>query len=120
VILVDTSVWVDHLRADDEALRQLLEAGRVLMHPHVLGELACGNLRNRAELLELLSALPRAPVATEDEVLSFIEMNRLMGRGVGYTDVHLLASVRLEGTARLWARDRRLLAIAVELEVHWG
>jgi predicted nucleic acid-binding protein len=94
-----------------------LEGGRVLMHPFVLGELACGNLANRSEVLELLGGLPAAPSATDPEALEFIERRTLMGRGIGYIDVHLLASIALSGDARLWTRDRRLAAVATELEV---
>jgi predicted nucleic acid-binding protein len=115
VILVDTSVWIDHLRAGVPALAERLESGRVLVHPFVLGELACGNLRNRGEVLDLLAGLPAAPVATDAEARAFIERRALMGRGIGYLDVHLLASVALDGTARLWTRDRRLAAVAGEL-----
>ena len=117
MILVDTSVWVDHLRAGDPALAATLEAGQAMMHPFVLGELACGNLRNRQEALELLSKLPHAPTATDAEALTFIEQRALMGRGIGYIDVHLLASAALSGTALLWTRDRRLAIVAAELEL---
>jgi predicted nucleic acid-binding protein len=117
VILVDTSVWIGHLRSGEPALAKALEGGRVLMHPFVLGELACGNLRNRGEVLRLLGGLPAAPTATDPEVLGFIERRALMGRGIGYIDVHLLASVALDGVARLWTRDRRLSAAAAELEL---
>jgi predicted nucleic acid-binding protein len=117
VILVDTSVWVDHLRDADPALAAALDGGEVLMHPFVLGELACGNLRNRQEVLELLGRLPAAPTATDAEALEFIERRALMGRGIGYIDVHLLAAVTLHGTARLWTRDRRLAAVAGELDL---
>jgi len=117
VILADTSVWIDHLRAGDPGLASILDAGRVLMHPFILGELACGNLRNRGPLLDLLGKLPRAPVATEAEALGFIERYALMGRGIGYIDVHLLASAALAGTARLWTRDTRLAAAAGELNL---
>src|SRR3990172_2596416 len=96
MILVDTSVCVDHLRGGDPRLAEALEAGRVLMHPFVLGELACGNLQNREEVLGLLAELPVAPVATVLEALGFIERRALMGRGIGYIDVHLLAAVALE------------------------
>ncbi len=93
MILVDTSVWVDHLRAGTPALAAALEQGGVLMHPFVLGELACGNLKNRGEVLRLLGALPGAPMATDREARDFIERRALMGRGIGYIDIHLLASV---------------------------
>lgn len=112
MILVDTSVWVDHLRSGDDALAALLNAAGVLMHPFVLGELACGNLRNRQEVLGLLKDLPQATAARDDEVLFFIERRALMGRGIGYVDAHLLAAVSLDGSARLWTRDKRLQAVA--------
>jgi predicted nucleic acid-binding protein len=115
VILVDTSVWVDHLRSADAALARSLEVGEVCMHPFVLGEIACGNLRNRREVLDLLARLPAAPVATDVETLEFIERRQLMGRGIGHVDVHLLASAALAGTTRLWTRDRRLAETAREL-----
>ena len=115
MILVDTSVWVDHLRRGDRRLKALLTASSVLMHPFVIGELACGNLRKRDQILALLKDMPRAAVATNDEVLFFIERHTLTGRGLGYVDVHLLASVALHGTAGLWTRDKRLRAAADSL-----
>ena len=120
MILVDTSVWIDHLRSGTRPLAAALEQGLVLAHPFIVGELACGNLKNRREVLQLLEELPRAPVATEPEVLDFIEQRRLMGRGLGYIDVHLLASVALAGSARLWTRDRRLAAVAGTLKLAWA
>lgn len=117
MILVDTSVWVDHLRTNVPALVGLLERGEVLVHPMVIGELACGNLRNRQLVLDLLSNLPHTPVITDAEALTFIENHALMGRGIGYIDVHLLASVKLDGTARLWTRDKRLSSAAADLNV---
>lgn len=117
MILVDTSVWIDHLRSGEPALATALEGGRVLMHPFVLGELACGNLENRGEVLRLLGDLPAAPTATDPEALGLIERRALMSRGIGYIDVHLLASTALDGVARLWTRDRRLAAAAAELEL---
>ena len=116
MILVDTSVWVDHLRSGVPALAAALDAGEVLMHPFVLGELACGNLKNR-EVLHLLRELPAAAMATDAEALAFIEHQALMGQGIGYIDVHLLAAVALAGTARLWTRDRRLAEIAARLKL---
>ncbi len=107
MILADTSVWIAHLRHGSEDLRRALEAGEVLCHPHVVGELACGNLRNRENILEFLRALPAATVATDDEVLACIERNRLYGTGLGYTDIHLLASAMLTPT-RLWTLDAAL------------
>jgi len=117
MILVDTSVWVDHLRAGEPALAVALEQGAVLTHPFVVGELACGNLNNRSEVLQLLGDLPGAPMATDAEALDFIERRALMGRGIGYIDVHLLASVVLAGSARLWTRDQRLAAVADDLKL---
>ena len=115
MILVDTSVWTDHLRVGDADLVTLLNSSRVLMHPFVLGELACGNLRDRNEVLALLKDLPRVAIATDDEVLFFIERHTLMGHGIGYVDAHLLAAVILSGATRLWTRDKRLQAVALSL-----
>jgi predicted nucleic acid-binding protein len=117
VILVDTSIWVEHLRAGNATLAHELEAGRVLVHPFVIGELACGTLRNRREVLELLGRLPSAPTATHAEALGFVEDRALMGRGIGFIDVHLLASAALAAPAPLWTRDRRLAAVATELNL---
>jgi len=115
MILVDTSVWVDHLRSGDDDLVTLLNTSQVSIHPFVLGELACGNLQNRSELLALLRDLPRISVASDDEVDFFIERHALMGKGIGYVDAHLLASLTLDGTSRLWTRDRRLHGVAETL-----
>lgn len=115
MILVDTSVWIEHLRTGDAVLAAELDAGSVCMHPFVLGELACGNLRNRAEVLGLLARLPAAPVASDAEALEFIERRAVFGRGIGYIDAHLLAATALSGTDRLWTRDRRLAGVAAEL-----
>lgn len=115
MILVDTSVWVDHLRSGEPHLARALEDVSVCVHPFVLGELACGNLRNRREVLELLASLPKPAVASEAEVLQFIERRSLMGREIGYVGVHLLASTALSDGVRLWTRDRRLAAVAAEL-----
>lgn len=117
VILVDTSVWIDHRRSGESALATAPEGGRVLMHPSVLGELACGNLKNRGEMLAPLKHLPAAPTATDSEALGLIEPRAPMGRGIGYTDVHLLASTDLGDVGRLWTRDSRLAAAASELEL---
>jgi predicted nucleic acid-binding protein len=116
VILVDTSVWIDHLRTGDAALSEALDRGRVACHPIVIGELACSNLRDRALVLELLGGLPEAPVATAAEVLAFIDTHALMGRGLGYVDVHLLAAAKL-GVFELWSWDRSLNRIAIELGI---
>lgn len=115
MILVDTSVWVDHLRIGDAHLAALLERGSVVMHPFVVGEIACGSLTHRAPIIELLRELPAATVAEGDEVLGFIERHALHGKGIGYVDVHLLASVALTQGASLWTRDKRLQAAADDL-----
>jgi len=117
LILVDTSVWVDHLRKADARLASALEQGRVVTHPFVVGEIACGSLRNRPLILELLRDLPGAVVAENDEVLGFMERHRLHGRGIGYVDVHLLAAVALTPGSVLWTRDRRLHVAARELDL---
>jgi predicted nucleic acid-binding protein len=116
LILVDTSVWVDHLRRGDPGLVGLLERSAVLMHPFVVGEIACGSLRDRKTILELLQDLPAAVVATDSEVIHFIERHALHGKGVGYVDAHLLASVALTAGARLWTRDQRLRQLAAALD----
>ena len=117
MILVDTSVWIDHLRSGDERLADLLNRCQVVIHPFVIGELACGNLRNREEVLRLLSDLPQAVVASQREVLYLIERRKLMGLGIGFVDAHLLASVVLSDTAAIWTRDRRLQKVARKLEL---
>lgn len=117
MILVDTSIWIDHLRASDEQLSQLLVAGQVLVHPFVMGELALGNLRNRDTVLGPLQDMPQAAVATEPEVLRFIGEKGLFGLGIGYIDAHLLAAVRLTPGSLLWTRDKRLLAASVQLGI---
>ena len=115
MILVDTSVWVDHLRANDKALVALLDTGAVLAHPFVIGELALGNLRQREIVLNALSDLPQASIATDVEVLHLIDRHTLFGRGIGYIDAHMLAAVQLTAGTELWTRDKRLHDIAVEL-----
>lgn len=117
MILIDSSVWIDHLRASEPALVELLNAGQVLTHPFVIGELACGNLRNPKAVLSLLQDLPGAPVATEEEVLFFIERRGLMSRGIGYIDAYLLAAVSMAETGRLWTRDKRLRAVAESMSL---
>ena len=116
MILVDTSVWVDHLRTGNERLRTLLLDGRVFCHPFVIGELACGMLRNRSAILTMLRDLPAAHLLHHDEVLSFLEMRRLYGRGIGWVDAHLLASSLLSGCA-LWTFDEPLRRAALALHV---
>ena len=112
MILVDTSIWVDHLRAGNRALAELLERSAVLGHPWVTGELALGSLSRRNEVLQLLNSLPQADVATSAEVATSIERNRLYGLGIGYVDAQLLAATRLTPEARLWTQDKRLAAVA--------
>lgn len=111
MILVDTSVWIEHLRAGNGTLERLLERGAVLGHPWVVGELALGRLHRRGEILGLLTGLPQATSATESEVLALIERQELWGIGIGYVDAQLLAASRLT-PATLWTNDRRLAAAA--------
>ena len=120
MILVDTSVWIDHLRRGVPRLAEALEGQEVLVHPFVIGELACGEFDKRREVLNLLSALPASAVETDDETLLFIERHRLMGKGIGYVDAHLLASVMLTGSTTLWTRDKRLHAVAAGLRVEFA
>lgn len=117
MILVDTSVWIDHLHKGIPRLAEALENQEVLSHPFVIGELACGEIKMRREILGLLSDLPIGVVATDEEALALIERHRLMGKGIGYTDVHLLASVMLTDGTRIWTRDKRLAAIATVLRI---
>ena len=114
MIVVDTSIWIDHLRTGDPELSRLLRDGQVLAHPWVTGELAVGHLSRRSEILGLLRNLPQATVATDVEVLSFIDTRHLFGLGIGYVDAHLLAATVLTTDARLWTRDKRLAVVAVE------
>ena len=107
MVLVDTSVWVRHLREGDSDLEQLLDSGEVMCHPYIVGELACGKLKNRREVLSLLQLLPPATPAKHEEVLQFIEQNHLMGKGLGYIDVHLSASAVLTGVP-MWSYDKKL------------
>jgi predicted nucleic acid-binding protein len=115
MILVDTSVWIDHLRSGDALLAALLDRGQVLAHPFVIGELALGSLRQRDVVLEALQDLPQATVATDAEVRHFIAGHALFGLGIGYVDVHLMAAVQLTPGTSLWTRDKRLHAAAEKL-----
>ncbi len=117
MILVDTSVWIDHLRSGDRDLARALESGTILAHPFVIGELALGHLREREQVIETLLELPMAPTATDVEVRRLIETARLFGRGIGYVDAHLLAATRLAHDAKLWTRDRTLREVARQMEV---
>ena len=115
-MLVDTSVWVDHLRRRNATLAGLLEQTQVWTHAFVVGELACGNLAERDKVLSALTALPHAPVCSHDEVLAFLESQRLRGRGLGWVDVHLLASARL-AKLPFWTLDKRLAAVATSIQL---
>jgi predicted nucleic acid-binding protein len=119
VILVDTSVWIDHLRIGDPKLTTLLQDAQVLTHPWVIGELALGQLSRRSEILGLLNNLPLATVATEAEVMILIETQRLFGLGIGYVDAHLLAATLLTTDASLWTRDKRLAAASTDLGIFY-
>jgi len=117
MILVDTSVWVDHLRHGDETLAQLLYQGRIYIHPMIIGELACGHLQNRKQLIDLWQSLPLTIEATHQETMLFIKSRQLMGKGIGFVDVHLLASTQLTSNTQLWTRDKRLGNVAQSLDV---
>lgn len=117
MIIVDTSVWIDHFLRSNAQLAAELKEGNVLTHPFVIGEIACGNLRNRVEILTSMQALAWAKVASPTEILVFIERHKIMGKGIGYVDTHLLASTLLTKGASLWTRDRKLLEVAGQLNV---
>lgn len=116
MMLVDTSVWVDHLRGGNRRLQASLETDSVLIHPLVIGELACGSLRDRSEVLTLLSKLPQAATADHDEVLRLVEQPKLFGTGIGWIDAHLLTSALLTG-AVIWTQDKRLSKTARQLRI---
>lgn len=118
MVLVDTSIWVEHLRKGNRQLERLLTDAEVLCHPFIIGELACGNITNRKEILSLLRSLPLAPVLEFDEFLFFIDENQLMGIGIGFVDVHILASSRLAGTL-LWTADKKLNSAAIKLSLNY-
>jgi predicted nucleic acid-binding protein len=116
MVLVDTSVWIDHLRHSDSGLAALLEAGDAVCHPLVIGEIACGHLSSRKEILRRLGLLPAASIARHAEVLAFIDAHRLSGLGLGFVDMHLLAAAHLDGL-RVWSRDKAMRAAAVKLRI---
>lgn len=116
MILADTSVWIDHLRNGNKRLSGFLNEGVVLCHPFIIGELACGNLKNRTEILDMLASLPTMPVAEHSEVLDFISRYKFQGKGIGWIDAHLLASTFL-AKSRIWTLDESLLKIAKDLKV---
>lgn len=118
MVLVDTSVWVSHLRDGNTELANLLNNGSVLCHPFIVGELACGNLKNRAVILSLLQLLPASIEAEQEEVLSFIENNHLMGKGIGYVDAHLIASAVLTGIP-VWTLDKKLAQVVESLQIKY-
>ncbi|WP_137136207.1 type II toxin-antitoxin system VapC family toxin [Rhizobium sp. FKY42] len=112
MILVDTSIWIDHFRSTEDELNRIIEADQLLCHPFVIGELALGSLRNREGVLELLETQRKAVVATHDEVMLLITRHSIFSMGIGYTDAHLLASTLLDRRTSLWTRDKRLAAAA--------
>ncbi len=117
MILIDASIWIDHLRAHDPTVYALLDANQVLVHPYLIGEIALGNLRRRSAILGDLALLPKPIVAGTEEALLLIERHALAGTGIGYVDVHLLASVLMTADATLWTRDKRLRSVAERLRV---
>jgi predicted nucleic acid-binding protein len=119
MILADTSVWVSHIREGEPRLQQALVDAKVFMHPFVLGEIACGNLRGRSQTLHRLGRLPSPVSASNDEVLALLERHHLFGKGLGWVDAHLLASARLTG-CRLWTLDRSLRDAANALKVRFA
>ena len=117
MILVDTSIWVDHLNKSDIGLINLLNSGEVCIHPFIIGELACGNISNRKEIITLLKALPRVEAAFDDEVFTLIENKKLYGIGLGFIDVHLIASALINNVT-IWTRDKTLKNAAIKLDIH--
>ena len=119
MILVDSSIWIDHLSGKNLQLTDQLIGGTVVMHPFVLGEISCGNIKNRATVLQLLGNLALCPAATDYEVMYLIDQKRLIGLGIWFIDAHLLASCLLDHGTLLWTRDRRLAAVAQQLGVNY-
>ncbi len=118
MVLVDTSVWIDHLRKNEQHLQFLLLEGEVVCHSFVIGELVCGNLKNRKEIISLLQALPNTPQIDFDEYLYFVEKHKLYGKGIGLIDIHLLASAKL-AQVKLWTFDKRLKSASIELGLNY-
>lgn len=116
MILVDTSIWVTHLREGSRQLEKLLMDAEVMCHPFIIGELACSNIKNRNEIISLLKALPVAQIVDSDEFLFFTDQNNLMGKGIGFVDINLLASAKLAGV-KLWTADKRLVSAADQLKL---
>ena len=118
MVLVDTSVWIDHFRNNNEELIRLLLNGTVVMQEFILGELACGNIKNRTEIISLLQSIPNVPKITIDEYLFFINAKRLYGKGLGFVDIHLLASVKLSDIT-IWTLDKKLEEAAIRLKIDY-
>jgi len=119
MVIVDTSIWINHLRKGDKHLEKLLLDAEVICHEFVIGELACGKLKNRTEILSLLQALPHSPTVNHQEFLYFIDMHQLMGRGIGFVDVHLLASAQL-AKLPIWTGDNKLRAVSKDLDLYYS
>ena len=119
MVLVDTSVWVSHLRGGNSMLEKLLEDCRVVTHPFIIGELACGNISNRTEIISLMQALPMLDVIEHEELLLFIEHNQMMGIGLGFVDVHLVAAAMLAGIP-LWTQDKKLRQACSQLNIDFS
>jgi predicted nucleic acid-binding protein len=117
MILVDTSIWIDHLNNSNDDLIQLLNSGKVCIHPFIIGELSCGNISNRLEIFSLLKALPRVEPALEEEVFTLIEKKKLFGIGLGFVDVNLLASALIHNV-KIWTHDKTLKKVAKKLIIH--
>ena len=118
LVLVDTSVWIKHLRESDRNLVQLLEQGLVACHPFIIGELACGGIKKRYEIISLLNDLPSTNILDHDDIMEFIEYRKIMNRGIGYVDVHLLGSALVSET-RLWTFDKALRKVANQLSIEY-
>ncbi len=119
MILIDTSIWIEYLSRGGGIIEDLLKTNKALIHPFIIGEIACGNLADRAETLSMLNDLPSLPVAAESSVLYFVEQNQLMGLGIGYVDAHLLTATALEPPTRLLTQDKRLKSTAESLNLSY-
>ncbi len=118
MLLIDTSIWVAHLRSGNHPLKKTLYHGEALCHPLIIGELACGTIKNRDEIISLLQSLPLAEVAENDDVLKFIEINHLMGLGLGFIDMHLLASALLSKNP-IWSLDKKLNSVSARFNLNY-
>ena len=119
MVLVDTSVWITHFRSGNSKLQKLLQEGKVACHPFIIGELACGNISNRAEILSLMQSLPMLDTVEHEELLIFIEQKQMMGKGLGFVDVHLMAAALLAGIP-LWTQDRKLKQACSQLSIDFA